>query len=121
MAKKSKKEHIDKIIRDLQDDRDSASALLRDASSMILNSTSAKKEELYKDVGPVTGKYIEVLQKINDQYIKLIATMKSDLKDEEGDDEIQDILPSDESIDKSAFSKKALSSIYDIIENDKKN
>ena len=69
---------IHEIINNIRSDRDSASELLNDAKNYIQQNV-----ENHKTVGNTMAKYIEALQRSNDQLIKLGTLLQKDLQKEE--------------------------------------
>ena len=60
--------HLEEAITNIHDDRKIATELLRDVSEYI-----GKNKERHKDVGQVAAKYLETLQRSNEQLVKLIG------------------------------------------------
>ena len=71
-------ECISEIIENIRTDRDSASELLNDAKNYIQQNV-----ENHKTVGATMAKYIEALQRSNDQLIKVGNLLQKDLQKEE--------------------------------------
>mgnify|MGYP003118647339 CR=1 FL=1 len=71
-------ECILEIIENIRTDRDSAAEMLNDAKNYIQQSA-----ENHKYVGTTVAKYIEALQRSNDQLIKVGAILQKDLQKEE--------------------------------------
>jgi len=69
---------ISEIIENIRTDRDSASELLNDAKNYIQQNV-----ENHKSVGATMAKYIEALQRSNDQLIKVGNLLQKDLQKEE--------------------------------------
>ena len=62
------KDCVHEIVENIRNDRDSASELLNDAKNYIQQNV-----ENHKTVGNTMAKYIEALQRSNDQLIKLLT------------------------------------------------
>jgi len=69
---------VHEIINNIRSDRDSASELLNDAKNYIQQNV-----ENHKTVGATMAKYIEALQRSNDQLIKVGNLLQKDLQKEE--------------------------------------
>lgn len=81
MKKKySKQELIEQAIENINKDRDSAEELLGDVAQYI-----GQQKDRYANVGMVAAKYLETLQRSNEQLVKLISLMKKSDDDEYGD------------------------------------
>jgi len=61
---------IKKALENVENDRATTKVLLIDAMTYI-----KKNEENHKTVGPVAAKYLETLQRSNEQLVKLAAMM----------------------------------------------
>jgi hypothetical protein len=74
MKKKlSRDELIEVAIENIATDRTSAQELLEDVSAYI-----GQQKDRYSTVGMVAAKYLETLQRSNEQLVKLISLMKKD-------------------------------------------
>jgi hypothetical protein len=71
--------HLEEAIGNIHDDRKVASDLLRDVAEYI-----GKNKERHKDVGQVAAKYLETLQRSNEQLVKLTAMIQKSRNDEFG-------------------------------------
>ena len=81
MKKKySKEQLIDLAINNINEDRKYANELLGDVSQYI-----GQQKDRYSNVGMVAAKYLETLQRSNEQLVKLISLMKSADTDKYGD------------------------------------
>lgn len=78
-SKYSKQELIEQAISNINKDRESAEELLEDVSQYI-----GQQKDRYTNVGLVAAKYLETLQRSNEQLVKLIGLMKKD-DDQYGD------------------------------------
>lgn len=111
MAKLSKSKHLSNLIDNIEKDRKATILLLDDITTTILSGSQSKKEDYYRNMGPVAGKYLEVLQKINEQYIKALTTIDGQIKETEEIDV--------DELDKAGspiISKKELEELYGSIE-----
>jgi hypothetical protein len=79
--------HIEEIIKNINDDREITRELLDDAIKYL-----AKDESRHRDIGLVMAKYVETLQRSNEQLVK-VATLisKSDKSDKISEAEMADI------------------------------
>jgi len=71
--------HLEEAITNIHDDRKIATELLRDVSEYI-----GKNKERHKDVGQVAAKYLETLQRSNEQLVKLTGMLQRIVKDDYG-------------------------------------
>jgi hypothetical protein len=69
--------HLEEAITNIHDDRKVATELLRDVSEYI-----GKNKERHKDVGQVAAKYLETLQRSNEQLVKLTGMLQKTLGDD---------------------------------------
>ena len=67
--------YIQEAIKNIRDDRDITSTLLTQVFAEITNG-----QETHKDIGLIAAKYVETLQRSNEQLVKLTSIMakKSD-------------------------------------------
>jgi hypothetical protein len=72
--------HLEQAIDNIRNDRSIASELLGDVSEYI-----GQNKERHKDVGQVAAKYLETLQRSNEQLVKLTAMLQRADDDEYGD------------------------------------
>tara|TARA_R110000824_G_scaffold357559_1_gene545068 strand:+ start:34 stop:318 length:285 start_codon:yes stop_codon:yes gene_type:complete len=79
--------HIEEILKNINDDREITRELLDDAIKYL-----AKDESRHRDIGLVMAKYVETLQRSNEQLVK-VATLisKSDKSDKISEAEMADI------------------------------
>jgi len=89
--------HLEEAITNIHDDRKVATELLKDVSEYI-----GKNKERHKDVGQVAAKYLETLQRSNEQLVKLTGMLQKTIKDDYG-----------------ALSKADTDAIFDSFEGDK--
>ena len=71
--------HLEEAIGNIHDDRKIAAELLRDVSEYI-----GKNKERHKDVGQVAAKYLETLQRSNEQLVKLTGMLQKTFRDDYG-------------------------------------
>ena len=70
--------HINEIIKNINDDREITRELLDDAIKYL-----AKDESRHRDIGLVMAKYVETLQRSNEQLVK-VATLLSKKEQSDG-------------------------------------
>ena len=79
--------HINDIIKNINEDREITRELLDDAIKYL-----AKDESRHRDIGLVMAKYVETLQRSNEQLVKLCTLMsKSDTGEELTDKDFEGI------------------------------
>jgi len=83
---KKLKSYVDEAIGNIRDDRATTKALLTDAMIYL-----KRNEENHKTTGVVVAKYLETLQRSNEQLVKVISLLKKedkniDLSEEDKDD-----------------------------------
>ena len=87
--------HIEKVISNIHEDREVTKELLNDAIKWL-----AKDESRHKEIGIVMAKYVETLQRSNEQLVKVVGIMNknkgSNNLTESDKDEIFDILQNSE-------------------------
>ena len=76
----NKNELIEKAISNIEQDRKNAQELLEDVAEFI-----GEAKERYASAGMVAAKYLETLQRSNEQLVKLIGLMKKTDEDKYGD------------------------------------
>ena len=69
------KEYIDQAVQNIESDRATTSALLVDAMIYL-----KKNEENHKSVGPIVAKYLETLQRSNEQLVKIASLVQKKQK-----------------------------------------
>ena len=74
------KRHLEEAITNIHDDRKIAAELLQDVAEYI-----GKNKERHKDVGNVAAKYLETLQRSNEQLVKLTGMLQKLRGEEFGD------------------------------------
>jgi nitrous oxide reductase len=77
---KSKEELIQQAINNINEDRAAAQELLEDVAQYI-----GQQQDRYATSGMVAAKYLETLQRSNEQLVKLIGLMKKSDEDKYGD------------------------------------
>jgi hypothetical protein len=77
---KSKDELILQAIENINKDREAAQELLEDVAQYI-----GQQQDRYATTGMVAAKYLETLQRSNEQLVKLIGLMKKSDEDKYGD------------------------------------
>lgn len=90
------KKYFDEAIKNIRDDRAVTSKMLMDIVAYI-----GSDNEKHKDVGAVVAKYLETLQRSNEQLVKLVTLIekKSDANQgltDKDKDEIFDLLTKSE-------------------------
>ena len=75
MAKEDK--YIDQAIKNINDDREITRELLDDAIKWL-----AKDESRHREIGVVLAKYVETLQRSNDQLVRVVNLMKKNSSQE---------------------------------------
>ena len=71
---KSKK-YIDEVIDNIRDDREITRELLNDAIKWL-----SKDESRHREIGIVMAKYVETLQRSNEQLVKVVGIMEKNTK-----------------------------------------
>jgi len=69
--------HLEEAINNIKSDRKLASELLEDVAEYI-----GENKERHKDVGQVAAKYLETLQRSNEQLVKLTGMIQKSQEDE---------------------------------------
>lgn len=82
---KSKNQLIIQAIENINQDREAAKELLEDVAQYI-----GQQQDRYATTGMVAAKYLETLQRSNEQLVKLIGLMKKTDEDKYGDLNKQD-------------------------------
>jgi len=68
--------HLEEAINNIKSDRKLASELLEDVAEYI-----GENKERHKDVGQVAAKYLETLQRSNEQLVKLTGMIQKSQED----------------------------------------
>ena len=79
MSKKNVEKQIDNALKNIGNDRAVTTSLLNDLMDYMKKSSSTHAE-----VGPVAAKYVETLQRSNEQLVKLVGIMNKNNKTETG-------------------------------------
>ncbi len=73
-------QHLEEAIVNIKSDRKIAAELLEDVAEYI-----GENKERHKDVGQVAAKYLETLQRSNEQLVKLTAMLQKGQQDDYGE------------------------------------
>jgi len=79
VSKKNVEKQIDNALKNIGNDRAVTTSLLNDLMDYMKKSSSTHAE-----VGPVAAKYVETLQRSNEQLVKLVGIMNKNNKTETG-------------------------------------
>jgi glutaredoxin-related protein len=79
MGNKKLDKQIDDALKNITNDRAVTTSLLNDLMEYMKKSSSTHAE-----VGPVAAKYVETLQRSNEQLVKLVGIMNKNAKAETG-------------------------------------
>jgi len=74
------KKILEEAISNIREDRKKALSLLEDLAEFI-----GQSQDRHKDVGQTAAKYLETLQRSNEQLVKITSLMQKDKNDEFGD------------------------------------
>jgi hypothetical protein len=88
--------YLEEAVLNIREDRKRALSLLNDIADFI-----GQNQERHKDVGQTAAKYLETLQRSNEQLVKISALLEKNNKDEYGD-----------------LDKEEANSIYEELENE---
>mgnify|MGYP001432347899 CR=1 FL=1 len=72
------KKHIENAIKNIEDDREITRELLDDAINWL-----SKDDARHKEIGMTLAKYVETLQRSNEQLVKLCGLMAKNEKTDE--------------------------------------
>ena len=75
MAKKTN-DYIDEVVENIRKDREVTKELLQDAIKWL-----SKDESRHREIGIVMAKYVETLQRSNEQLVKVVGMMSKKEKD----------------------------------------
>lgn len=89
--------YLEEAINNIREDRKKADSLLKDIAAYI-----GQSQERHREVGLTAAKYLETLQRSNEQLVKITDILKKSIKSDYGD-----------------LDDKEKNSIYDEIENPK--
>ena len=79
MSNKKVEKQVENAIKNITNDRAVTTSLLNDLMEYMKKSSSTNAE-----VGPVAAKYVETLQRSNEQLVKLVGIMNKNVKAETG-------------------------------------
>jgi|TARA_R110002074_G_scaffold306091_1_gene477143 hypothetical protein len=71
--------YLENAIKNIEDDRDITRELLDDVMRYL-----SKSEERHQTVGPIAAKYVETLQRSNEQLVKVAGLIHKQSSGEEG-------------------------------------
>jgi hypothetical protein len=94
---KNLEEFIEETVSNIRDDRDTVKYLLTDLLAEIKNSNHS-----HRDIGLIAAKYVETLQRSNEQLVKVTSLIQKDTKSSDGltpedKKELFDLINSDDS------------------------
>lgn len=72
--------YFEEAIKNIREDRKKALTLLEDIADFI-----GQNQDRHKDVGATAAKYLETLQRSNEQLVKITALLQKSKNDEYGD------------------------------------
>lgn len=75
MAKKTN-DYIDEVVENIRKDREVTKELLQDAIKWL-----SKDESRHREIGVVMAKYVETLQRSNEQLVKVVGLMSKSQKE----------------------------------------
>ena len=102
MNKNDVQEKIQETLKNIREDRNTAKKLLQPIILMVEKDSGNR--DLQRDIGQVANKYIENIQKSNEQLIKLVQLMQKSQDDEAFD----------------GFSAEETNNIFSAFENDER-
>lgn len=70
-------DYLEEAVKNIREDRDRALSLLKDLADFI-----GQSQDRHKDVGQTAAKYLETLQRSNEQLVKISALMQKGNKEE---------------------------------------
>jgi hypothetical protein len=76
---KNLEDFINESIKNIREDRDTVKYLLTGLLAEI-----QKDDHTHKEVGMIAAKYVETLQRSNEQLVKLTALIQKDVKSDDG-------------------------------------
>jgi hypothetical protein len=97
MSENKIQKYLEEAIDNIREDRKKADSLLKDIAQYI-----GQSQERHREVGLTAAKYLETLQRSNEQLVKITDILKKSIKSDYGD-----------------LDDKEKSSIYDEIESTK--
>jgi len=72
---------LGEAISNIRDDRKTTKKLLQD---LIRDMSSSPEDDIHKQVGIVAAKYVETLQRSNEQLVKIVTLLQKKQKEEVG-------------------------------------
>jgi len=81
---KNSDEYLNKAIQNIVEDRAATKSLLMNLMKYMQSS-----DDRHREVGLVAAKYVETLQRSNDQLVRLVGLMKKKSKDESSITEVE--------------------------------
>jgi F0F1-type ATP synthase membrane subunit b/b' len=73
-------DYLEEAIKNIREDRKKALSLLEDIADFI-----GQSQDRHKDVGATAAKYLETLQRSNEQLVKITTILQKSKNDEAGD------------------------------------
>ena len=70
-------DYLEEAVKNIREDRDRALSLLKDLADFI-----GQSQDRHKDVGQTAAKYLETLQRSNEQLVKISALIQKGNKEE---------------------------------------
>jgi F0F1-type ATP synthase membrane subunit b/b' len=80
MNNKQIQKYLEEAIDNIREDRKKADSLLKDIASYI-----GQSQDRHREVGLTAAKYLETLQRSNEQLVKITDILKKSIKSEYGD------------------------------------
>lgn len=74
------KDYLEEAVKNIREDRDRALSLLKDIADYI-----GQNQDRHKDVGATAAKYLETLQRSNEQLVKISSLIQKSEKDQYSD------------------------------------
>lgn len=74
------KDYLEEVINNVREDRKKALSLLEDIADFI-----GQSQDRHKDVGATAAKYLETLQRSNEQLVKITTILQKSKNDEYGE------------------------------------
>ena len=71
--------YLENAVKNIEDDREITKELLDDVMRYL-----SKSEERHQSVGPIAAKYVETLQRSNEQLVKVAALIHKQRSNQEG-------------------------------------
>jgi len=80
MSDKKIEKYLEEAINNIREDRKKADSLLKDIAQYI-----GQSQERHREVGLTAAKYLETLQRSNEQLVKITDILKKSIKSDYGD------------------------------------